>query len=285
MADPRRSPTVRRRRLGIELRELREAAGLTAQEVTKRLEWSPGKVTRLEKAQAIKPMVTDTRLLLDLYGVPADDPRHEELLALTRQARQRGWWSSYKDVLGDAYVEFEAGAEKIHTYQLAMIPGLLQTPTYTAALLRNGSLIRDPAEIERLVQLRMDRQALLTHDNPPYFWAVIDETALLRPFGTPGDRREQLQRLIATERLDHVTVQVLPLEAGPHPGLAGPFVILDFPEDDPSLVYVETRPNSLYLEDPPEIQRHSVVFQNMSAMALSPDASIRYLTQVAERLK
>ncbi|MGH3391000.1 MAG: helix-turn-helix domain-containing protein [Actinomadura sp.] len=284
MADPRRSSTVRRRRLGIELRKLRETADLTAQEVTRRLEWSPGKVTRLEKAQAVKPMVTDTRLLLDLYGVPADDPRHEELLTLTRQARQRGWWSSYKDVLGDAYVEFEAGADRIHTYELALIPGLLQTPAYTAAVVRNGALIRDPAEIERLVQLRADRQALLTHDNPPYFWAIIDETALLRPFGTAGDRREQLRRLIATERLDHVTVQVLPLDTGPHPGLAGPFAILDFPDDDPSLVYVETRPNSLYLEDHAEIQRYSVVFQNLSAMALSPDASLTYLTRLAERV-
>jgi transcriptional regulator with XRE-family HTH domain len=284
MVDVRRSPTVRRRRLGIELRKLREAANLTAQEVTKRLEWSPGKVTRLEKAQAVKPMVVDTRLLLEIYGIPTDDPRYEELLTLTRQARQRGWWSSYKDVLDDSYVEFEAGAEKIHTFQLSLIPGLLQTPAYTAAINR-GRLIRDTAEIERLVQLRMERQTLLTHEHPPYFWAVIDEAALLRPFGTVDDRREQLKRLIGTEKLDHVTIQILPLEVGPHPGMAGPFAILEFPEDDPSLVYVETEPNSLYLEEREEIQRYSVVFQNLTASALSPNASIAYLTRLADRLE
>jgi transcriptional regulator with XRE-family HTH domain len=274
---------VRRRRLGIELRKLREAAGLTAQEVTNRLEWSPGKVTRLEKAQAVKPMVVDTRLLLDIYGVPADDPRHEELLTLTRQGRQRGWWSSYKDVLDDSYVEFEAGAEKINTFQLYLIPGLLQTHAYAAAINR-GWLIRDQAEIERLVQLRMERQMLLADEHPPYFWAVIDEAALLRPFGTVNDRREQLQRLIDTDRLDHVTIQVLPLDVGPHPGMAGPFAILEFPENDPSLVYVETQPNSLYLEEREEIQRYSVVFQHLTAAALSPNASIAYLTQMADRL-
>ncbi|MBC6466326.1 helix-turn-helix domain-containing protein [Actinomadura alba] len=284
MGDSRRSPTVRRRRLGIELRKLREAAEMSALDVTRSLEWSPGKVTRLEKAQAVKPMVVDTRLLLDLYGVPKDDPRYEELVTLTREARQRGWWISYKDVLDDPYAEFEAGAEKIHTYELANIPGLLQTPAYAAAVYR-GALIRESVEIERRVQLRMERQAILHADNPPYLWAVIDEAAILRPFGTAEDRREQLQHLIATERLEHVTVQVLPMEVGPHPGMTGPFVILDFPDNDPSLVYIETHPNSLYLEEREEIQRYSVVFQNLLAMALSPDATIAHLSRLIDQLK
>jgi transcriptional regulator with XRE-family HTH domain len=284
VADLRRSPTVRRRRLGIELRKLREAAGKTAQQVTKELEWSPGKLTRLEKAQAVKPMVVDTRLLLDLYGVPSEDPRREELLTLTRQARQSGWWSSYKDVLDDSFVEFEAGAEKIRTFQLATVPGLLQTPAYAAAINR-GALIRDPAELDRLVQFRMERQRILAHDDPPSVWAVIDEAALLRRFGTVADQREQVQRLIETAPLEHVTVQVLPVETGPHPGLSGSFVILDFPEADPSLVYMETQHNSLYLEGREEINRYSLIFQHLSASALSPDATTAYLGELVDRLK
>ncbi|WP_067479140.1 helix-turn-helix domain-containing protein [Actinomadura hibisca] len=284
MTDLRRSPTVRRRRLGIELRKLREDAGMTAHEVTTSLEWSPGKVTRLEKAQAVKPMVADTRMLLGLYGVPQDDPRYEELLTLTRQARQRGWWNSYKDVLGDSYVEFEAGAEKIHAYELSVIPGLLQTPAYAAAVNR-GRLIRDPEENERLVQLRMERQRILAHQDPPYLWVVIDEAAILRPFGTLDDRQEQLRRLIDTELLDHVTVQILPLQVGPHPGLAGSFVILDFPEGDPSLVYTETQHLSVYLEERGELQRYSMLFQHLSATALSPDESNAYLARTLASLK
>ncbi|MFI6515483.1 helix-turn-helix domain-containing protein [Spirillospora sp. NPDC050679] len=284
MTDLRRSPTVRRRRLGIELRRLRDDAGMTAQEVTRALEWSPGKVTRLEKAQAVKPMVADTRMLLGLYGVPEDDPRYEGLLTLTRQARQRGWWNSYKDVLDDSYVEFEAGAEKIQTYELSVIPGLLQTPAYAAAVNR-GRLIRDPEENERLVQLRMERQRLLTHRDPPRLRVVIDEAAILRPFGTLDDQREQVRRLIDTESLDHVTVQILPLEVGPHPGLAGPFVILDFPDGDPSLVYAETQHLSVYLEESVEIQRYSMVFQHLSATALSPGESNAYLARTLASLK
>ena len=252
--------------------------GIGRSQSRERVGWLPHAADR-----AIKPMVTDTRMLLEIYGVPRDDPRHEELITLTREARQRGWWSSYREVLDDPYVEFEASAEKIHCYELSVIPGLLQTPAYAAALYR-GWLVRDPAEIEQLVRLRMERQAILAHDDPPYFWTVIDEAALLRPFGTPDDRREQLQRLIATERMRHVTVQVLPMNAGPHLGMAGPFSILDFPEDHPSIVYIQAEPNSLYLEERREIQRYSVVFQHLSAMALSPDESIAYLSKLADRL-
>ena len=248
--------------------------GIGRSQSRERVGWLPHAADR-----AIKPMVTDTRMLLEIYGVPRDDPRHEELITLTREARQRGWWSSYREVLDDPYVEFEASAEKIHCYELSVIPGLLQTPAYAAALYR-GWLVRDPAEIEQLVRLRMERQAILAHDDPPYFWTVIDEAALLRPFGTPDDRREQLQRLIATERMRHVTVQVLPMNAGPHLGMAGPFSILDFPEDHPSIVYIEAEPNSLYLEERAEIQRYSVVFQHLLAMALSPRRVHRLPEQV-----
>jgi hypothetical protein len=114
---------------------------------------------------------------------------------------------------------------------------------------------------------------------------VIDEAALIRPFGSVADRREQLQRLIDTERLDHVTVQVLPLDAGPHPGFGGPFVILDFPDNDPSLVYIETHPNSLYLEERDEVKRYSVAFQNLNAIALSPDESTAYLAKMLDQLR
>ncbi|WP_026414532.1 helix-turn-helix domain-containing protein [Actinomadura oligospora] len=283
MNDQRRSPTVRRRRLGIELRKLRESNEMTAQDVTRSLEWSPGKVTRLEKAQAVKPMVVDTRLLLDLYRVTSDDPRYDELVTLTRQARQRGWWNSYKDVLDDSYVEFEAGAARIQGFQLSVIPGLLQTPEYATSLIR-GNLTRDPTEVERLVQLRMRRQELLSDPHPPYFWTVIDASAVMRPFGNVEDQRAQLQRLIDTDHMEHVNIQILPLDVGPHPGLAGSFVVLDFPDEDPSLVYLETQQTSIYLEEREELQRYGMIFQHLSAMALSPDASVAYLKDLAGQL-
>jgi hypothetical protein len=280
MADARHSPTVRRRRLARELRKLREEAGLTADVVNRRLEWAEGKVNRLERALAVRPRVGDIRALLDLYEVN-DEATREALFTLTREARQRGWWTAY-GALTDNYVEFEAAAKKISTYELAVIPGLLQTPAYATALQR-GWLMRDEKEIERLVKLRMERQQILTDEDPPQLWAVIDEAAIVRSFGSPEAKAEQLQRLIETERLDHVTVQILPLDADLHPGLSGSFVILDY-EDDPSLVYREARPGSTYVEGAAEVEERRTVFQHLSTTALGPNESIAHLRRLAEHL-
>jgi hypothetical protein len=278
MADARHSPTVRRRRLARELRKLREAAGLTADEVNKQLEWANGKVNKLERALTVRPRVTDVRILLDTYDLTDQDKR-EALFALTRDARQRGWWTTY-GVLDDNYVEFEAEASKISTYELAIVTGLLQTPAYARAIQR-GWLMKDEEEIERLVGLRMERQKILEDENPPKLWAIIDEAALTRSFGSREAKIEQLQRLIDTEQMEHVVVQVLPTVAAPHPGLGGSFVILDY-EDDPSLVYRETRPGSSYVEGVAEVEERREVFQHLSATALGPDESIAWLRRLAD---
>jgi transcriptional regulator with XRE-family HTH domain len=277
MADSRHSPTVRRRRLARELRRMREAVGMTADEVTKALEWSVGKVNTLEKAKAVQPRVADIRNLLDTYGV-TDEEQREALFALTREARKRGWWTTYGP-LEDDYVEFEAEATHISSWQPLVIPGLLQTKKYAAALHR-GYLERDEQEIDRLVRLRMERQKILTGDDPPKLWVVIDESAVTRSFGSPEAKAEQLQRLIDTDRLGHVEVQIMPLNADPHPGLSGSFVILDY-EDDPSLIYREMRPESSYVEGAAKIEERRRVFQHLSAAALSPTESIAHLRRLA----
>ncbi|MCO5994274.1 helix-turn-helix domain-containing protein [Actinoallomurus rhizosphaericola] len=280
MADSRHSPTVRRRRLARELRKLREQAGLTADQVTRRLEWAEGKVNRLERALAVRPRVFDVRALLELYGV-TDEEEREALFTLTREARQRGWWAAY-GVLDDNYVEFEAEASHIHTWQPLVIPGLLQAPGYARAIQRGWLMKDDEEEVERLVQLRMERQKILTSDKPPKVWAVIDENAVARSFGSAESKAEQLERLIETERLEHVIVQIMPMRVDPHPGLSGAFVILDY-EDDPSLVYREIRPSSLYQEDPSQIEERRTAFQYLSATALGPNESIAYLKRLAKQ--
>jgi hypothetical protein len=277
MAEARHSPTVRRRRLARELRKLREEAELTADIVNKRLEWAEGKVNRLERALAVRPRVSDIRTLLDLYEV-SDEATREALFTLTREARQRGWWSVHGP-LDDNFVEFEAEATKISTWQPLVVPGLLQTPAYARAIQR-AWLMTDEKEIENLVELRMERQKILTADDPPKLWTVIDENAVTRSFGSPEAKAEQLQRLIDTERLDHVVVQILPVDVDPHPGLAGSFVILDYAED-PSLVYREMRPSSSYEEGPAQIEERRTVFQHLSATALGPNESIAWLRRLA----
>ncbi len=249
---------------------------MTADEVTKATEWSVGKINTLERAKAVQPRVADIRNLLDLYGV-ADEEQREALLALTREARTRGWWADFN--LDDNFVEFEAEAAKISTWQPLVIPGLLQTPEYARAIQR-GYLMTDEKEIDRLVQLRMQRQEILTADDPPELWAIIDESAVARSFGSPEAKVEQLQRLIDTERMDHVNVQIMPLNVAPHPGLSGSFVILDY-EDDPPLVYREMRPESSYTEGVAKIEERRRVFKHLSASALGIPKSMAFLRRLA----
>jgi transcriptional regulator with XRE-family HTH domain len=278
----RYSPSVRRRRLSRELRRLRETTDLTADEVTKRLEWSQGKLSAMETNKWKRPNPRDIKDLCELYGT--DDATRDALMTLARESRKRGWWEEdYGDVLGSAFVGFEQEARSLHAYQPLVIPGLLQTPAYIRAITR-ADLVRDTAEIERRVEMRMMRQKILEHPDPLKLWVILDEAALRRPFGTLDDQREQLQRLVDTDGLEHVTLQIMPFESGLHAGMACGFVILSY-EDDPSIVYVETGTGALYLEKPEDLERHSVRFQHLQANALSTDASLQYVSDMISRLK
>jgi transcriptional regulator with XRE-family HTH domain len=283
MTELRPRPTVRRRRLSRELRALREAVGATVDQVTRELEWGKGKLSRIENNDWRRPSVQDIKALLDFYEV-TDPERRETLLQLTRDSRQRGWWAGYQDVFQNpTYTGFEQEASRVLTYEQSTIPGLLQTPAYAEALIRAGLLL-DPAEIARRVELRMERQRVLEHADPLHLWVVIDESALLRPFGSVEDRREQLQRLLDIQEVSHINIQVLPLSAGLHPAMSGSFVILEFAED-PSIVYLEVGRQELYLEAPEDVNRHALSFRHLNAIALSPADTNDYLLRKLRELQ
>jgi hypothetical protein len=280
------SPTARGRRLRYELRRLREEAGLTHSEVARRLEWSASKVSRIETGQS-RVQTGDVRDLLQVYGV-SDQAVAEALVQLAREARRRGWWTRYTDVLGSGtYVGLEAEASTLHTYESMFIPGLLQTEDYARAVIRAGQTRPDPETLERRMSARMARQEILAHSDPPEIWAVLDESAVSRRVGSPEVMRAELQHL--TELASHpntsLTLQVLPFTAGAHPGMNGPFVILTFDSPtDPPTVYLETATDGLYLDDPADVERYTLMFSHLVARALGPDESRTMITDLAERM-
>ncbi len=283
MADYGRGPTVRLRRLGRELRNLREAATKTIQEAADELEWSSAKISRMENGLTKRPDLHQIRAMCQAYGV-TDERLVEALVGLARDARKLGWWTAYNDVFTGSYVGLEAEAVAISTFELALIPGLLQTPDYTTHITR-AALIRDAREVERRVKARQERQEILKRQDPPRLWAVIDEAALLRPVGSREVREGQLRKLISTESLENVKIQILPMSAGAHTGLVGQFVILDFAEPtDRSVVYLETATDGLYLEEHEQLARYRMMFQHLCASALSVDASIAYLSALIDKL-
>ncbi|WP_017595875.1 helix-turn-helix domain-containing protein [Nocardiopsis potens] len=261
------SPTVRRKRLSRKLRELREANKLTSEQATKKAGFSRGKLTRMERDEWTRPNPKDISILLDVYKV-TDPAEREAYLALAKQARQRGWWVSYSDALGKgAFVGLETESSAIRSVESLLIPGLLQVEEYARAVIRGGG-VTDEDEIERRVEARMLRKQILTRPDAPTFWAIIDESALRKI--TP-DLAGQLQYLLDVQR-SNLRIQVLPDRLGIHAAMAGSFVILDFP-DDPSVVYIETPEDQLFLEDADQLRRYELLYGYAQSSALSVDDS------------
>jgi transcriptional regulator with XRE-family HTH domain len=269
------SPTIRRRRLALELRRLRESARLTCDEVAEKLECSASKISRVETGQ-VSVTPRDMRDFLEIYGVPAD--QRENLVQLARDSRQKGWWDAYKDAIHPHYVNYvglESAAAEIRTYEVGLIPGLLQTTDYARTLIRVNMAINDPdVDVERLVELVAARQPALTRADPLKFWAVLDEAALRREVGGRGAMREQLVHLLELGRLPNVAIQVIPLRGGAHPAMGRSFLILSFPEgSDPDVVYLSDLSSALYVENLDEVDTYNKSFDHLRAAALSFDDS------------
>ncbi|MFD9337956.1 helix-turn-helix domain-containing protein [Streptomyces sp. NPDC060028] len=274
------NPTVSRRRLGSELRRLREISGMTTQQVAERLLISQPKISLLENGRRlIKPR--DVRDLCALYGVQ-DQRRVDHLMQLSKESGQQGWWNSYGDVPYGAYIGLEAEAAAIRFYEPMVIPGLLQTPAYAHAVIA-GTIPHATAEqAATRLQVRLRRQSRLgARHNPPRLWAVVDESALRRVVGSREIMREQLDRLSHLSAQPHVTLQVLPHDAGAHPGVSGQFALLEFDDaTDASVVYLERFTSDLYLEKRSDVRLYSDMYAHLQARALGPERTRRFIDEV-----
>jgi transcriptional regulator with XRE-family HTH domain len=269
----------------MELRRIRERAQITIDVVAERMECSSSKVSRIETGH-IGASPRDVRDMLTIYG--AEDAQIEELVQVAREAKQKGWWHLYGAVLTGAYVGLEAAAERIRAYEAQLVPGLLQTPEYARHVIRAARPDITADELDRRIQVRIQRQNLLhTEDNPPLdFWAILDEAVFHRMVGDPSVMREQIAKLLMSADLPNVTLQVLPFEAGAHAGMDGTFAILEYEElVDPDVVFAENAAGGLFLEKDDELDRYRFIFDHLRASALSPDQTRAMLAARAEELE
>ncbi|MFC5220742.1 helix-turn-helix domain-containing protein [Streptomyces coerulescens] len=271
------NPTVRRRRLGQELRRLRELKGMTAEEVAERLLVSQSKISRLENGRRSISQ-RDVRDLCGVYEVE-DHRIVDSLMQMAKDSRQQGWWHSFGDIPYSVYIGLETDAASLRVYDPQVVPGLLQTKQYAEALIA-GAL----PEIEKRVQVRMRRQERIsTEENPLRLWTVLDEAALRRVVGNRSLMRDQLEQLVEQSQLPHVTVQVIPFDMGAHPGLNGQYAILEFPDAaDSSVVYIEGVTSDLYLEKANDVQKYSVMYEHLRAQALNVDQSRQFIADIAK---
>ncbi|GHI06989.1 XRE family transcriptional regulator [Streptomyces cellostaticus] len=276
------NPTVRRRRLGQELRRLRELKGMTAEEVAERLLVSQSKISRLENGRRSISQ-RDVRDLCGVYEVE-DQRIVDSLMEMARDSRQQGWWHTFGDIPYSVYIGLETDAESLRVYEPQLVTGLLQTRAYAEALVQGALPETSTAEIEKRVQVRMRRQERITAENTPLrLWVVLDEAALKRVVGSRLVMREQLEHLIEMSQLPHVTVQVLPFEVGAHPGLNGQYAILEFTDAaDSSVVYLEGVTSDLYLEKAQDVQKYAVMYEHLRAQSLNVEQSRQYISDVAK---
>jgi transcriptional regulator with XRE-family HTH domain len=277
--------SLRRRRLGVTLRDLRERAGMTHQQVGPKLDCSPSKISRIENGE-VGVRRSDLLMLLDLYGL-GDAGQREELLELARESKRRGgWWLQYGELSHPflKLIQLEAEAASIRGTELLLMPGLLQTEAYARALISSAASV-DPDEVERRVGIRMMRQEILRRPDPPEFWVVLDEAALHRHVGGVETMRAQLLALAAAGGRPNITVQVLPFEHGEYEAMTGSFRVMRFADHrDPDTVYLEGFGGTMYLDEVHDIGRYSLVFDHLCAAALSPQLSRQRILAIAQSL-
>ncbi|MGA5826145.1 helix-turn-helix domain-containing protein [Streptomyces xanthochromogenes] len=271
------NPTVRRRRLGQELRRLRELKGMTAEEVAERLLVSQSKISRLENGRRSISQ-RDVRDLCGVYEVE-DHRIVDSLMQMAKDSRQQGWWHAYS-----VYIGLETDAASLRVYDPQVVPGLLQTRQYAESLIAGALPETAPTDVEKRVNVRLRRQERVkATENPLRLWVVIDEAALRRRVGDKQLMIDQLEFLIDQSQLPHVTVQVLPFSMGAHPGINGQYAILEFPDaSDSSVVYIEGVTSDLYLEKANDVQKYSVMYEHLRAQALNVDQTREFITKVAK---
>jgi transcriptional regulator with XRE-family HTH domain len=280
--EPGGGPTLLRILLGSQLRQLREAKGVTREEAGYTIRASGSKISRMELGR-VGFKLRDVADLLTLYGVVNTEER-AALLAMVDEANTPGWWHRYSDVLPtwfQSYVGLEASASLIRCYEVQFVPGLLQTEDYTRAVVKLGHGRLPPEEVERRVSLRRERQQILARPGPVRLWTVLDEAALRRPIGGRDVMRSQLEHLLSTIGAPNVTVQVIPFAAGGHAAVGGAFTVLRFTDPQmPDVVYTEQLTGALYVDRREEVDRYLEAMERLCVDAFPPARTADVLVEL-----
>jgi transcriptional regulator with XRE-family HTH domain len=283
------SPAVQRRRLRTELRRARLDAGLTQDLVATAMDWSLSKLIRIENG-SVNISTNDLRAILLYYGI-TDEKRISELLALSRAARERSWWSSYSDSVPPRLlqlIEYETAAFIARNFQPLLVPGMLQTQEYARISLEQLARPQMPADRgDALFTVRMKRQELLRRSDAPLQFFIMDEAVIRRVVGGEEVMRRQLQRIVEVSEMPKVTVEVVPFSAGLFPGLQSQFLIYEFPDaaDDDVLYLEDGRANLLIRDDQDEILNFREKFEQLREGSLGPEGSVEFIRSVIEELK
>lgn len=282
-----RPRTVPRVRLAAQMVAARERAGLTQKDVEDRLDMPHSTLWRIETGR-VSPHRRNLTALLDLYGI-TDQQVRANLLELAKLGNSRGGWlHAYADVVPEVYLEmiaFEEAARKLRAYECLSVPGLLQTKDYARAIIAGQLPVLQSDEIDQRVRLRLQRQAiLLVEESVVELKAVIDEAAIRRVVGSKSVMRDQLRALLTPR--PNVRLQVIPFDAGAHPGMLGSFVLMEFPDQgDRDLVYVEFMGGDIFRESTQDLARFHGIFNDLESLAYDEAETAALIETVAREME
>ncbi|MFI2359561.1 MULTISPECIES: helix-turn-helix domain-containing protein [Streptomyces] len=275
-------PTVRRRRLGAELKRLREKAGVKMEDAAERIGGDKPKISRQENGrQGVSKL--EIEALLALYGV-SDERLRTALITLAREGRRKGWWAQYSDILPAGFQErlsIESDAARILTFQPMLVPGLLQTVEYATELIRSVDKGATEDERNSYIEVRRSRQEIFARDNPPQYVCLLDEAVLRREVGGPAVMAAQLDKILEMNNPPKLTIQVVPFAQGWHAGADGAFNIYSYPDPmDLDVVNLDYLDGALYLEEDQPVERYQLAFDELRAAALASRQSVELISAV-----
>ncbi|SFL79935.1 Helix-turn-helix domain-containing protein [Streptomyces pini] len=274
--------TVRRMRLGMELRRLREQARVSQNAAAEAIDGSDTKISRVEAGKTGLNRLELTALL-DLYGV-TDERFRSGLVELNRTSRQRGWWQQRSDILApklQELIELESTASQIFEYEAIVIPGLFQTKEYAQAII-SGFPPPHSVPVEQAVQIRLERQKLIERDDAPRIICVLDEAVLHRQVGTPEVMADQLRKLIAINNPPHLSIQVIPYSAGAHAGADGSFRLFSYPTPaDMDICFLEQKESRVFIEEEAGLEPYRTAAEHLRTQALSSPDSMKLIAGLA----
>jgi transcriptional regulator with XRE-family HTH domain len=282
------SPLVQRRRLRAELKKARQDSGLTQEQVATEMDWSLSKVIRIESASS-GISANDLKALLQLYGVK-DPEQVDSLVALARAARERSWWSAYRDVAPQSLlqlIEYESAALVVRQFETLLIPGILQTEDYARAVIQNYyDESQGSDKLRALVELRVRREELFDSANAPSFHFMLDEAVVRRLVGGASVMHRQLRRLLEVADRPNITVEVVPFSAGLHPGMKGPFKVIEFADPlDRDIAFLESPRGDIISDDPEETLSYREVFERLGKASLGPRDSLTFIARIADDMR
>ncbi|MFI1187064.1 helix-turn-helix domain-containing protein [Streptomyces californicus] len=275
-------PTVRRRRVGAELKRLREKAGVRMEDAAERIGGDKPKISRQENGrQGVSKL--EIEALLELYGV-SDDRLRTALITLAREGRRKGWWAQYSDILPAGFQErlsIESDAARILAFQPMLVPGLLQTVEYATEVIRSVDKEATEEQLASYIEVRRSRQEIFTRDNPPQFVCLLDEAVLHREVGGPAVMADQLGKILEISNPPKLTIQVVPFAEGWHAGADGAFNIYSYPDPmDLDVVNLDYLDGALYLEEDKPVERYQLAFDELRTASLSTKKSMEVVSSV-----